>query len=249
MWLREYDDLFLYAETLTMERWRAAGIDAALSLRVGSLPAGLAVLGHPLLYYAVPLTLLGLWRTRRAIATWIPLAYVMALYALMTLVFPLQGVRRAVPLLIARPTWLYGWTVQGLETVVARGARRRGWPERRPQAVFCAPWSPLAPLASVYFAGQLTGAGTGAWRPTGRRHVAGRPHPGRWAGDGRRPARLLVRVPAFHGGDAERWAGRPDGGDRRARRGLRPGRAGPPRHTWRRSIAVNRPPQISTSLP
>ncbi len=158
LWLREYDDLFLYAETLTMERWRAAGIDAALSLRVGSLPAGLAVLGHPLLYYAVPLTLLGLWRTRRAIATWIPLAYVMALYALMTLVFPLQGVRGGLfHSLIAALPWLYGWTVQGLETVVARGARRRGWPERQAQAVFCAALVAFGALASVYFAGQLTG--------------------------------------------------------------------------------------------
>lgn len=157
LWLLDYDDLFLYAETPTMERWRAAGVGAALSLRAGSVPTGLAVLGQPLLYYAVPLTLLGLWRTRRATATWIPLAYVTALFVLMTLVFPLQGRRGGLfHSLIAALPWLYGWTVQGLETVVAQGARRRGWPERQAQAVFCAALVAFGALASVYFAGQLT---------------------------------------------------------------------------------------------
>lgn len=199
VWLREYDDLFLYSELPTWERWRAAGGGAALLARAGALWGNLGVLGQPVLYYAAPLTLLGLWRTRGWITTRVPLAYVLSLYAVMSLVFPLPGVRGGLfHSLIACLPWVYLWTVLGLETVVAWGARRRRWPERQAQTVFAGALVAYGALASITFATQLTArwdrrlaayVAAAAWlevnAPADARVMAVDP-PGFWYASGRR---------------------------------------------------------------
>jgi hypothetical protein len=152
LWLRDYDDLFAFAALPSFARWRAAGLGAALLVRLSALLANLGVLGQPLLYYLVPLTLFGLWRLRRRREYWPVLAYVVALYLVFSLVFPFQGVRGGLfhSLAAALPL-LAVWTVVGLEGAVGAAARRRHWIEPRAQSVFAGALLAFSVISSIYF--------------------------------------------------------------------------------------------------
>jgi hypothetical protein len=157
LWLRAYEDLFRYLEGPSFATWRAAGLGAALQVRGGALSGNLGVLGQPLLYVAAPLTLLGAWRGRRSPATWVPLIYLGALYVVMSLVFPLQGVRGGLfHSLAALLPWVWLWTVDGLEAAVAWAGQRRAWPPGEAPLVFGVALVAFGGLASLYFTASLT---------------------------------------------------------------------------------------------
>jgi hypothetical protein len=152
LWLRDYDDLFAFAALPSFARWRAAGLGTALLARPSALLANLGVLGQPLLYYLVPLTLFGLWRLRRRREFWPVLAYVVALYLVFSLVFPFQGVRGGLfHSLAAAVPFLAVWTVVGLEGAVSAAARRRRWIEPQAQQVFAGALLAFSAISSVYF--------------------------------------------------------------------------------------------------
>jgi hypothetical protein len=133
LWLTAYDDLFRFGQAPTFERWLATGPAPAASVRGAALLANLAALGQSLLYVALPLAALGAWRRRRDSAVTLPLAALLTLYALHSLVFPFQGVRGALfHALAGLVPWLALWTAWGLLLVISWGAARRGW--REPQA-------------------------------------------------------------------------------------------------------------------
>jgi hypothetical protein len=152
LWLTAYDDLFRFGQAPTFGRWLATGPAPAASVRGAALLANLAALGQSLLYVALPLAALGAWRRRvpgpppgsserseRPRKGWVdsavtlPLAALLTLYALHSLVFPFQGVRGALfHALAGLVPWLALWTAWGLLLVLSWGAARRGW--REPQA-------------------------------------------------------------------------------------------------------------------
>jgi hypothetical protein len=146
----------LYRTAPSFERWREGGLGPALLARGEALVANLGVLGQPLLYYALPLCVLGAWHHRRAPSTLVPSAYLATIYVVHSLVFPFQGTRGGLfHSLAALVPWVMLWTVQGLERAVAWGARRRRWPEGQAQSVFAGSLVALGLLASLYFTHSL----------------------------------------------------------------------------------------------
>lgn len=205
LWLTAYDDLFRFGAAPDAARWLAAGPAAALAARGHALLANLAVLGQPVLYWALPLTVAGAWRSRGAALTRVALLYLLALYLTMSLLFPFQGARGGLfHSLAALVPAIALWTAQGLEGVVAWGAARRRWPEAQAQTVFAAALAGLTLLSGLAFGAGLvrrweaqagSNAAAGAWlaarTPPGTRLMAVDPT-GLWYATGR----SAVAVPA-----------------------------------------------------
>jgi hypothetical protein len=129
VFLVEYGDTFFYpASQLTFERWLAAGWQAIMEARLIALAwnmgTGFAVQGGILLF---PFILVGGWHLRRDLRIKIAgLAWV-ALFLVMSLVFPFAGSRGGF-LHAGVALMPLGWALAplGLERVVA-AVRRRNW--------------------------------------------------------------------------------------------------------------------------
>lgn len=128
LWLRTYDDTFLYpADRLTMQSWLAQGWEAILAARLMALRWNLlnafAAQGE---VFVLPFILLGLWLYRRDERVRLALLGWFCLLLVMTLVFPFAGARGGFFHSGAafQPVW---WTVApvGLDRAIA-AARRRG---------------------------------------------------------------------------------------------------------------------------
>jgi 4-amino-4-deoxy-L-arabinose transferase-like glycosyltransferase len=148
-----YDELYSYpAALLTPQRWWNAGLGAALLVRgnamLGNLATLLVVDGF---VFLAPLILVGAYRLRRQTLVRPALAYLLALFLFMSLVFPFAGMRGGffhssaalLPLL---------WALApiGLEQVVAWVSARRTWDARAALRIFEAGMVALAGLASVW---------------------------------------------------------------------------------------------------
>ncbi len=153
LWLLEYDDLFAFQSLPSLERWLGAGPAVLLGARVSALWLNLAVAGQPLLYYLVPAAGAGLWWTRSRPEMRPALVYGAVLYAVMSLVFPWPGVRGGLfHSMSALLPFLLLWAVVGVEGLVARAARWRGWAEPEAQRAFAAALVAFGALSSLYFA-------------------------------------------------------------------------------------------------
>ncbi len=152
LWLTAYDDLFRFGQAPTFGRWLAAGPAPAASVRGAALLTNLAALGQSLLYVALPLAALGAWRRRRNAAVALPLAVLLTLYGVHSLVFPFQGVRGALfHALAGLVPWLALWTAWGLLLAVSWGAARRGWRESEACPILGGALATLLLLGGVSF--------------------------------------------------------------------------------------------------
>jgi hypothetical protein len=130
LWITQYDELYSYpASLLTPARWLQSGFGEIIRARVtalgSNLQTALAVQGQ---VYLAPLALAGLWQLRRKRSVQAGVLLWLITLAVMTLVFPFQGGRGGFfhsgaslqPLIwAAAPV--------GFESILAWGARKRGW--------------------------------------------------------------------------------------------------------------------------
>lgn len=169
LWLTGYNQLFAYpASQLTFTAWWQSGLAEILKARLWALGLNLesafAVQGN---IFLLPFILIGLWQIRRdgrlrlAVLAW------GLTLAVMTLVFPFAGARGGFfhSGAALQPFW---WAVAplGLERLVAWGARRRGWPEKRAFTVFSAGLVGIAVLLTALIVqGRVVGQFNGepAW--------------------------------------------------------------------------------------
>jgi len=154
IWLREYNDLFIYPPTLLTPSYAFAdGISVFLAARweafINNLGTFVAVEG---LIVMTPFMLLGLWRRRRD-----PLAQPFALYALglhaaMTFVFPFPGYRGGLFHSAAAlvPFWA-AFGVVGVDDAVDWMAKRRRWRGGTAKRIFSAALVGVALYLSVMF--------------------------------------------------------------------------------------------------
>ena len=138
LWLRNYDETFLYpANQLTFGRWIAQGWQAILGARLSALRwnlmNALAAQGE---LFLVPFILAGAWTHRRDLRVLVGVVAWAALLFVMTLLFPFAGARGGFFHAGAALQSLW-WALAplGLETSVA-AARRRNWFTPRAFTVF-----------------------------------------------------------------------------------------------------------------
>lgn len=130
LWLLAYDELFAYpAGLLAFERWWAAGWGARAAAWSAAAAANLrslvAVNG---LVFLLPLMIAGGWRRRAQPLVRLTLVHLLALWAVMTLVFPFAGSRGGY--FHSSAAWmpiLWALAPFGLEALIELGVRRRGW--------------------------------------------------------------------------------------------------------------------------
>lgn len=130
LWAVNYNQMFSYpSEVLNFETWWGAGMRVILQGRwdalLANLQTSLAVEG---LIYLLPLILLGLWRLRKQLMVQFAILMWLALFSLMTLIFPLAGSRGGFFHATAGvQVVLWAVAPAGLEVLVEIGIRRRNW--------------------------------------------------------------------------------------------------------------------------
>jgi hypothetical protein len=156
LWLTRYDELFAFpAGILTPARWLASGAGEILHARLlagwTNLQSATGVQGMVFLF---PLVLWGLWRLRRERTVKLAGGMWLAIFFVMTVIFPFAGGRGGFfhsgaavqPLL---------WAVvpAGLDGFVEWGNRRRGWKVPQARRVFGAGLVMLAAALSLVLGG------------------------------------------------------------------------------------------------
>ncbi len=130
LWLTHYNDLFLYPpQALTFARWWKAGPETWISARLQALTWNLqTLLAVQAGIAGFPWLLWGWWRTRHDLRVRAATGLWLALFTLMTLVFPAPGSRGGFFHSIAGLQPLV-WTLTacGLEAFFEWGRQRRGW--------------------------------------------------------------------------------------------------------------------------
>lgn len=151
IFMREYNDLFLYERPLTPGYWLNAGWVPILQNVARAFVLNLATLAGALQFLFFPFALIGLWCERRRSLTQGVLAYLVVLFAAMTLVFSLSGPRGTfLHSLVAALPLLYVFAPPGLWRAIGWIAQRRpSWRPRAAETVFSASFLMLAALVSV----------------------------------------------------------------------------------------------------
>ena len=90
---REYNDVFRYGRTLDLAYYLDWGWQEILLSKARAAGENLLVFAEPFLFYLLPFALVGFWRLRRDARAWPFLAYTVALYLAMTLLFTFAGPR------------------------------------------------------------------------------------------------------------------------------------------------------------
>ncbi len=153
LWLRDYNDLFLYPATdITLERYLAQGWGEILSGKLWAFGQNLQTLFFVQgMIFLAPFSLIGYWQLRRRILVLSVLIYAVLLFIVMTFVFTFPGTRGGLfhsgavllPFFIATG-------VRGLDRVVeSAAARRSSWQFEQAQKVFRAGAVGLAVLLSA----------------------------------------------------------------------------------------------------
>jgi hypothetical protein len=130
LWLTRYEDLFLYpASGLTFSRWAQTGLDAILlgwgQALWSNLQTALAVQGSIVL---TPFILAGAWTLRHQSAVQLGTGMGLLTGLAFTVVFPYQGINGSFfHSGAALQPLLWALAPIGLEALVARAARWRGW--------------------------------------------------------------------------------------------------------------------------
>ena len=158
LWLRDYGDLFALRARPTFAAWREVGMLSVARVRLVALLHNLDVLAQPLLYYLVPLMVVGVWRLRRDRRHWPALAYLGAMWLALSLAFPLQSERGGTfHSLTAVLPFMGIWVAVGLEEATAWVGARRRWNVAQARTVFAWALVGLLALPSVYFVWLQTG--------------------------------------------------------------------------------------------
>jgi hypothetical protein len=145
LWLTNYNELFAYpASQLTFSHWWASGwkaiVDARLHAAAANLLSALAVQGAVVW---LPLVLVGLWRLRNDRRVQIGAGMWLALWLLMSLVFPFPGERGGFfHAGAAVQPLLWATAPTGLVALLRPLARWRGW--RWPEALHVLGWGLVA---------------------------------------------------------------------------------------------------------
>lgn len=139
LWITGYDELYIYpASLLTPERWLNSGLGSILHARLWALgqnmQTALAVQGE---IFLAPLVLIGLWRYRRGQQVRVGVFAWALTFLVMTIIFPFQGARGGFFHSGAALQPLF-WAVApvGLDVLVARVGRLRGWDVSQATRVF-----------------------------------------------------------------------------------------------------------------
>jgi hypothetical protein len=173
MFLTNYDNMFTYGQSPTLEHYLDWGWGAILQSKLDALLLNLQRLWvENLLIVLLPLSALGLWRLRRDRLLWPFLLYLPLLFLAMTFVFTFPGTRGGLyhsggALL----PFFFAATGPGLEGILRWAARRlRRWHVRRAWPVFAAGLVGLAAMVSL-LALWRTGVLTGDWNERAQRYV------------------------------------------------------------------------------
>ena len=169
LWLRSYDDIYVYDRALTPQTYLDWGWGNILRSKSGAAIDNLmTVIAVDCLVFLFPFALVGLWSLRRRRLYWPFLLYAPLLWLSMTLAFTYPGWRGG--LLHSSTAWLpflFPAAMVGLDRSVAWVARRRhAWDARQASQVFGVGAVLLAVMLSglIYFPKVLGGSLTDpAW--------------------------------------------------------------------------------------
>ncbi len=139
LWLLDYNELFIYpSEQLTFQRTMSAGLGYLAGLRLASgwqnLQTLLVIQGQIVL---TPLMALGWWHKRQNLRLRIGFGGWILAFALMTLVFPVQGSRGGYfHASAAFQPLLWSVAPYGLLVFIQWGVKQRGWEQRQAKMFF-----------------------------------------------------------------------------------------------------------------
>ena len=156
IWLTAYDQTFIYPVSgLSLTGWLESGWKAILEVRINSFLQNLkTLLGVQQMVFLIPFTLAGLWRFRKLPFTKFFFLMWLALFTIMTVVFPFAG---------ARGGYLHSGSVfqplvwalfpAGLEQFIKWGEAKRNWNARIAGKVFAFGFIGIAVVlsAAVYY--------------------------------------------------------------------------------------------------
>lgn len=174
IYLTDYNQTFVYpADSLTLETWLQTSWREHLSDRLQALQSNLmTLLGVQSLVVLLPLMSLGGWRLRKQRMVWVGLLAWLATLLVMTLAFPYSGARGGFfHSGSALQPLLWALAPAGLEELIARGARKRGWKPGQAVTVFGIGLAVLCALISgMLFSARVWGASGEDWNLTWRVH-------------------------------------------------------------------------------
>jgi 4-amino-4-deoxy-L-arabinose transferase-like glycosyltransferase len=165
IFLTDYDELFSYGTPLTWERYLAWGWQEILRSKVAAAWSNLQTfVAVDSLVFLTPLCLFGAWQMRRRRFVWPALAYCVALYGVMTVLFTFPGARGGVfHSSVALLPAICATSMVGLDTAVDWIARRRrAWNRRVARRFLGVGLVLLAAGMSAYIYSQRV-IGNGTW--------------------------------------------------------------------------------------
>jgi hypothetical protein len=153
LFLRNYDEIFIYGRALTWQHYRSWGWGPILQSKLKAIGVNLVrLVAENMLVFLAPFTMVGLWQLRRRLEYLPFFIYGPLLYLAMTLAFTFPGVRGGLfhsggALL----PFLFAAAMPGLDTVIAWIARRRPhWDVSLAQRMFTIGFIALALFLSVF---------------------------------------------------------------------------------------------------
>jgi hypothetical protein len=153
LFLRNYDEIFIYRRALTWQHYRSWGWGPILQSKLKAIGVNLVrLVAENMLVFLAPFIMVGLWQLRRRLEYLPFFIYGPLLYLAMTLAFTFPGVRGGLfhsggALL----PFLFAAAMPGLDTVIAWIARRRPhWDVSLAQGMFTIGFIALALFLSVF---------------------------------------------------------------------------------------------------
>jgi hypothetical protein len=153
LFLRNYDEIFVYGRALTWQHYRSWGWGPILQSKLKAIGVNLVrLVAENMLVFLAPFTMVGLWQLRRRLEYLPFFIYGPLLYLAMTLAFTFPGVRGGLfhsggALL----PFLFAAAMPGLDTVIAWIARRRPhWDVSLAQRMFTIGFIALALFLSAF---------------------------------------------------------------------------------------------------
>ena len=176
IWLTSYNQTFIYpANVLNFQNWLASGVNAIINARIGSLLQNLKTLvGVQLMVFLLPFVLAGAWKLRKLPILRFSFFMWLAIFGVMTLVFPFSGARggyfhsgSAIQPII--------WALfpVGFQSFIDYGVKKRNWHAKAAGKVFAAGFMLIAvALSGVLFFGRVSIAiGGQAWDKSNEQYL------------------------------------------------------------------------------
>ncbi|MBI3734655.1 MAG: hypothetical protein HY259_14550 [Chloroflexi bacterium] len=201
MFMVEYNDLFRFEQAPAFDAWLASGWANILGVRLRALTLNVATLAGALHFVFLPFALIGLRSERRAPLVRAGAIYLLALLAVMSLVFSLPGPRGTfLHSLTAILPLLYALAPVGLAACVKWvAARRSSWNARQAERIFGAAFLALAGILTAYFslANLLGSASEAGWNQRFIVYQAVEAHLRAETGDAASPV-VCINPPAYY---------------------------------------------------